>query len=282
MFKFFSLLLSICTSFASLAQEDTLNQTINGQKEGSWILLGKDNPDMKRCPSCKIEEGNYRNNRKQGVWKFYHADGETLKKEITYLNGRPSGTYKLYYENGNLKELGTWTNRRYRGNFKQYYESGCLQVEKYFNEDGKQEGIGAYYFDCKDSVASSTGQIEFQYSMKNGVVIDSARRYYENGDLKEIVYYQDGEISSSKQFARTKPYVGLDPGDPRPKPPIYPPRTPSGCERYTKNNELSFDGECRNGRIWEGKRYIYDENGLLFKVEVWKEGKYFADAPLEF
>ena len=43
---------------------------------------------------------------------------------------------------------------------------------------------------------------------------------------------------------------------------------------YNENKDILMDGEFKGGKLWEGKHYIYDENGLLEKIEVYKEGKY--------
>ena len=42
-----------------------------------------------------------------------------------------------------------------------------------------------------------------------------------------------------------------------------------------------MDGEFKNGKLYNGKLYIYDENGLLEKIEIYKKGKYHSDAQLK-
>ena len=60
---------------------DSINQKIDGKKEGYWIIWAhmRNLPDFK--PNDKIEEGNYKTNRKIGMWKKYWANGN-LKSEI--------------------------------------------------------------------------------------------------------------------------------------------------------------------------------------------------------
>jgi len=61
---FFVLGLSVLTC----AQNDTLNQVDkNGLKQGYWIIYGRDKPDKGYPEDGKIEEGNYIDNRKNGV-----------------------------------------------------------------------------------------------------------------------------------------------------------------------------------------------------------------------
>lgn len=79
---------------------DTFNVTDNhGLKQGYWIERGfvvpggkRPNETMeemkKRVDQVKLEEGLYKDNKKQGVWKYFHDDG-TLKKTTEYKDGVP-------------------------------------------------------------------------------------------------------------------------------------------------------------------------------------------------
>jgi len=37
--------------------------------------------------------------------------------------------------------------------------------------------------------------------------------------------------------------------------------------------DISQDGEFKNGKLWKGKNYIYDDEGLISHVEIWDNGK---------
>lgn len=50
---------------------------------------------------------------------------------------------------------------------------------------------------------------------------------------------------------------------------------------YNQNKQVWMDGEFKNGKLYNGKLYIYDENGLLEKIEIYKKGKYHSDAQLK-
>jgi antitoxin component YwqK of YwqJK toxin-antitoxin module len=41
-----------------------------------------------------------------------------------------------------------------------------------------------------------------------------------------------------------------------------------------------MEGDFKDGRLFDGRLYIYDEDGLLLKVEVYKDGKYHSDGQL--
>jgi hypothetical protein len=41
---------------------------------------------------------------------------------------------------------------------------------------------------------------------------------------------------------------------------------------------LSQQGEFKNGRLWDGKRYSYDSDGLLERIQIYKAGRFMGDA----
>lgn len=50
---------------------------------------------------------------------------------------------------------------------------------------------------------------------------------------------------------------------------------------YNSNKDILMDGEFKNGKLFNGKHYIYDEYGLLEKIEVYKNGKYIGNGVVE-
>jgi hypothetical protein len=74
-------------------QESNLNQTNKKTgKHGYWIIRGIDKPDLGFCDTCKIEEGNYVDNRRQGPWKKYNLDG-TIRLTVEFDEGKPKGGF---------------------------------------------------------------------------------------------------------------------------------------------------------------------------------------------
>ena len=45
---------------------------------------------------------------------------------------------------------------------------------------------------------------------------------------------------------------------------------------YNENKDILMDGEFQKGKLWTGKHYIYDENGLLERIDVYKEGSFLV------
>ena len=59
------------------------------------------------------------------------------------------------------------------------------------------------------------------------------------------------------------------------------PFKPDGFNMLYKNDELYQVGKFEGGRLWEGKFYKYDADGLLLKIEIYKGGKYHSDGQMK-
>ena len=129
----------------------------DGKKNGPYVEYN--------INSQVVEEGNYNNNSKDGVWKEYWQikdegyaiidNPNNLKYEITYKNdsvveGSSKHYYKsgkleqefllgdilkTYYENGQLKSVGRQIKLFEYGLWKTYHENGQLKEEGNYRED---------------------------------------------------------------------------------------------------------------------------------------------------
>jgi antitoxin component YwqK of YwqJK toxin-antitoxin module len=248
----------------------------NGMKQGMWTIWGHMKPEKGYPENGKIEEGR--------EWIKYHKDGKTPRLIGVYVNNRPNGAYKKYYTNGGVMEEGTFSGGKQKEVYKRYHENGNVAQEKTFNENGKEDGKVAYYFE--------DGVPEFVFNKKDGVTVGTGTRYYPNGDVKEIINYKaDGTVASKEQKERVNP----------PKGEIATNNTtgsggPSGSAGKTKNgkkfnrdgynklynadDEVWMDGDFKSGKLWGGKLYKYNSDGILLKIEIWKNGKYHSDGQL--
>lgn len=282
----FIMLLGFVSPSLLLATDDQGGETnkvdSQGRKQGKWIYLGKDRPESGFPVNGKIEEGPYLDDRKEGVWIKYHNDGVTPKLKGEYHNNRPSGKYTKLYPDGTIREIGSFERNKYSDSLKRFHENGVLEYEADFNDSGKEQGVVKYYY--------PNGQEEFVFESQNGIPTGKATRYYENGDIKEIIYYSaDGSIERSEQREMKNPIVNVvDPGVSKEAAPrVTNPRTKgtrfqtNGYNKvYNDNDEIWQDGDFRNGRLWDGKVYEYDSDGILLKVKVFKKGVYHSDGQL--
>jgi antitoxin component YwqK of YwqJK toxin-antitoxin module len=249
-----------------------------GKKQGPWIIFGKDLPAKGYPAEGKIEEGPYKDDRKNGKWTMYHKDGMTPRVIGEFVNGRPKGAYQKMHVNGTVKEEGVFVNRKQQGSLKRYYEDGSVSQDKSFNAEGKEEGPQKLYY--------PNGQVEVEYVSKNGVKTGEEIRYTPEGKIKQITTYgADGEILSKdiKDVEPVKVEVEVGGGGP----------SGAGADTkgkafqkdgynklYNSDEELWMDGKFKSGKLWDGKLYKYDSDGILLKIEIWKNGKYHSDGQL--
>ncbi len=261
-------------------QGDTINYIDgNNLKQGFWKIFGRMKKLPKYEPDQVVEQGNYKNSRKQGLWTFFFPSGKT-KSEIEYVNSRPNGAYKTYYENGQIEEEGNWKNNRNTNNFKRYHSNGQVAQEFAFNETGKRDGKQKYFYE--------DGTLMIEADIKEGK------------EEKVVEYNPDGSVKAEKAFIDGK----LDVENTK----IYESKTPevkdegvvkivkveetekanqietfsgNGTHKiYNMNKQISKDGFFKNYRLMDGLWYKYDENGILMSIEKYKKGKYIGDAPL--
>jgi antitoxin component YwqK of YwqJK toxin-antitoxin module len=278
----FLILATSCLPFFGFTQTTKWNQKDgNGKRQGYWVYKGKDRPKSGYPAAAKIEEGNYKDNRKVGVWLKYYTDGVTLKQKITYVNNRPEGPYTKYHSNGLVKEIGNISKNQFKDSLKRYHDNGVLSYAAYY-QSGVEKGTVKFYY--------SNGQLEFQYSALGGKPSGKATRYYENGDVKEILEYgTDGNIKASEKKEMVSPPVKTEPKMEAVKtaPKAAEPNTrgvkfqPNGYNKvYNANDDIWQDGIFKNSQLWDGKVYEYDNDGILLKVKVYKGGKYHSDGQL--
>jgi antitoxin component YwqK of YwqJK toxin-antitoxin module len=268
------ILVTCPTSFAQPIEFEgaTYNETLDGKKEGQWIYFARMRDLAEFAPDAKVEEGTYKSNRKAGIWTKYYSNGN-IQSEIEYANGRPRGSFKTYYKTGVLEEEGTWKNNVYQKEFKRWHPNGTIAQEKVFNEKGQTNGKVTY--------TRPDGTMEIEFTTINGKKTGTSTRLWPNGNVKEVITYDaEGNVGNRVTTDRVDP--------PKDKP------EPSGKEgpklqgkanmgetvkdgyqkTFNDNNDILMDGTFEGGVLMDGKLYIYDEDGLLEKIEIYLEGKF--------
>jgi antitoxin component YwqK of YwqJK toxin-antitoxin module len=295
---FFKIFL-ICFALSARAQspelygKDTINKTdAEGKKQGKWVLFGKHKPGTCYEQNQKTEEGKYADNRKAGIWVEFYCNGN-LKNKLTFTNGRPDGYAIMFNENGKISEEGTWKTNRWVGNYKLYYDNGEVQHEFVFNQNGKREGAQKYYYD--------NGQVAIEGNFVNGKESGIIKEFYENGEVKAEKNYADGnvDLASIKEFEPKKPMPKKSdiPAENAPVVKVKEDEKPNEADKkgkvtgplvlngqqtlYNRNKQITKDGFFKDNRFMDGKAYFYDDNGILQRVAVYKNGTYVGDTQVE-
>ena len=263
-------------------QTEPINQkSADGKKQGKWIVYGKDRPDEGYPSNGKIEEGEYRNGRRENMWTKYHKDGSTPRLIGQYQNNRPNGKYAMFHTNGKLSEKGSFVDGKYTDTIQRYHNNGQLSYESLY-KNGKENGKVVHYF--------SNGKIDFEYVAKEGVANGKAIRYYLNGDIREIIEFdangsvknrESKEITSIKEptaAAKNSKESSIKINNPIVKGGKF---QPNGYNKvYNSDDEIWQDGDFNDARLFNGKVYVYDRDGILLKVKIYKEGFYHSDGQL--
>lgn len=250
-----------------------------GRKQGKWIIFGRDEPQKGYPNDGKIYEGYYKDDRKNGKWTVYYKDGITPKLIGEYKNNRPNGKFQKFYPNGELKEEGTFDGQSYVDTLKRFNIHGILIYKANYNKSGKESGKVSYIYD--------NGNPEFIYFAFNGTPNGRATRFWSNGEVKEdILFDENGSISESTGI--------IDSTKPIPSTKIKSLKeAPLASEEnkgfykqngynsiYDTKDNLWMEGHFKDGKLWNGRLLIYDKDGLLLKIEVYKNGVYHSDGHL--
>lgn len=239
------------------AQTDSLNQVDEtGKRQGYWIFHGADRPHLDYPNNGKIEEGIYKDDRKVGYWTKYHLDGETPRLKGFYVNGRPYGEYWKFYPTGEWMEHGFFYAGKNKNTLERYYESGCLFYMR-------NDSILIYYNDDCDKDSSRVGSIQKEHSLPiNPVVCRSP--------VEPVPEVKKIETDTTKAPTLDIGHTLFD----------LPKKKDGHNKLYNEQDEIIIDGTFKEGKLWEGKYYIYDQDGILLQVQQWKYGRYIKNYQL--
>jgi len=282
---FFILLISVLSlvaepCYANAQSPARQNHTDKqGYRQGYWVLHGGISSDQGYGAAQIVEEGEYLDNKRTGVWKKYYPTG-VLQSEINYIENHPYGSYITYYPNSKVEEAGFWAANKNTGDFKRFHENGKLAQEFNFNSKGKRDGVQKYYF--------PNGELQCSVEIDNGVAHGDYILYYSNGVVREEKRITNGEVEpgSIKTYQLAKPLKTVIPAPelsheettPRQsdKPNLGVFKDTGFNTLYNRDRQITQVGEFLEGRLWDGKWHKYDENGILRRVEVYREGRFIG------
>lgn len=294
--KMITLILFFCfqIGYAQSSTEGEINKKdANNMKQGHWIIYNENGKYAGYDDGQKVEEGDYLNNKKVGIWIKYYPNGN-INHEITMANNIPNGYAKFYYKNGKLQEEGMWQNNKWVGEYKYYHENGAVFYKWNYNSSGKREGHQEYHHE--------NGNMMIEGDWANGKEAGVIKEYYEDGSLKVEKNFNEGKIdpSATKTYQIGKIY------HPDAKKPDQKAAATTIVKEEADNETASItaapvvkieaknsnpgyledgyhttynskgkklkEGEFKDGKLIEGKEFQYSDGGQLEKTFTVKNG----------
>lgn len=127
-----------------------------------------------------LAEGNYKGQKRDGLWQFYGA-GEYLFMIETYKDGLRIGESLIFSKEGKVLQRMNYKDGKLDGERIQYYPYGNVMA-KYTYKDGVLEGPYSYFYE--------TGQKNEEGAYQNGKPHGIWRSYAEDGSVEETEFIE--------------------------------------------------------------------------------------------
>lgn len=279
-----SVLVLLITASSVFSQAAENQVGTDGKRQGYWKITAL----MKKLgspwtPTQLVEEGNYANSMKTGIWIEYFQNGNK-KSELTFVNNRANGPAKMYFESGQLSEEGTWVGTRWTGPYKLYYENGNVRQQFTYNALGQRDGEQKYFH--------PNGQLAISTNIKAGKEEGWTKYYNDQGEVTEENFYAGGVMDPSKTIRHEpKQKIAIAEEDKQEgNAPVVKPGsgekvnigtfTGNGFHILYYNGQITKKGEFSNYKLIKGEERLYDNNGKCIRVKLYENGKYIGDGPL--
>lgn len=113
------------TEYSDSGKVITKGEYIDGLKEGPWML---------ELPEYR-EEGTYKADKRDGLWKHYYTETNTLRFQGKFIDGVPDGLQQFYYPNGKEKQKGKYVGGAKEGNWEFFDQDGYLFLTILYKND---------------------------------------------------------------------------------------------------------------------------------------------------
>lgn len=293
--------LFVLITFTVVGKSSAINQLDkNGKRTGYWVIDELNHP-LASTSTHKWKEGNYSNGRKEGVWIFFNKDGKTPRLIGEFADNRPSGAYFRFNLKGELVQASSVPKSI------EINQSITARNEVFtckLNFDNKETVAGQVFFSQKiikknaiqfwveqslQAISSESKVIDFTWLNANYNRLYA--RYLEVRSPQQLLKVVEPSLAPKTLVAANQSESvkhNAKKGNYLFPPTVRSPRVanglsfqPNGLNKlYTPDNEIWMDGYFRGGQLQDGKVFIYDNDGVLLKVRVYKKGSYESDGVL--
>ena len=208
--------------------------------------------ENKLLEECRYKEGN-----RDGLYKRYYGDGQTVQSERTFIDGKRDGkwTEHLSGNSGDVTRISFYKNGLPDGQWSETWKDGKPRSKSSY-KDGKKEGLWIKYGKSGKPEKSTT----YKNDEKNGEEITyftdgtpEKSSNYLNGKLNGVTkefYFESGKCKSEYTFKNGK--------------------REGAYKRYFDTGKLREEGRCEADS--EVYRKEYYANGKLKSVAERKGG----------
>lgn len=294
------LLLNTAIGSAKTTDDVAINRLDKkGERIGYWVL-DEDNNPVGQTSENKAREGMYKNGRKEGVWILYFEDGTTPRIIGEYSDNRPSGAYFRFKKHGELVQASS-VPKRISPKQSVQVSNPVFSCRMLF--DNKDIVAGQVFF--ANHIFKQQKSVQFWMESSMNVVPSMAKEVdytWLNSNYNAILTtylkirtprnLRADDIEPVSTISITPLNVQVN-TESKSKNYYYPPQVklprvgkgltfmPNGFNKlYTESNEIWMDGHFEDSQLKSGKVFIYDKDGILLKVRVYKDGVYESDGVL--
>lgn len=246
------LLVFVLCPFLVLGQGD-INQTDAKGKQGKWV--------KKNDKGVLIYEGQFKDGKPVGLFKYYHDDGK-LKAEMVFSNNGTVSRARLYNLQGALMAQGKYVNEKKDSVWIYYADKGWkINEETYAN--GKRNGKSKSFFED----ASVSGEITWKDDVKNGPCAE----FYADNSPKLVANYQNGQFHGKATYYYPGKIISAE-GN-------YKNGVKDGLWKHNLSNGtpecqlLYKDGKVIKSQVDNGRSELFYNNNIPKAVYTYKNSK---------
>jgi len=228
-------LLLLLLPFGLFGQKDTINVTDSlGLKQGHWVYFGGDFPNSGVSSSEILEEGDFIDNQRVGIWYRYGAASQVKAVMLFRIDKKTNSSVRdqfynyAYYSNGQLKRKPIVGACRSMSDYFEYDEAGLLKEAEQF-----------------DSVCNTSYKLQ---RIEKGEM-DSISIFIIDHKFEEQVEATVESPKNTVQFEQTGEF----------------------CIDY--NHQIFQLGHFEKGQLIDGREYLFDEMMRAQRIRFFENGK---------
>lgn len=229
--------------------------------EPAYVYIGEF--EVKKCATdesllCDVNEKLI-----TGLVKYHYSNGK-LEREVNFKNGKIEGLVKEYSEDGALKTESEYAITTQKTNTQKIYsmfDVNCdfTTKETFCTTKSGSPLTGILY------VRDVNGQLQGEFTFKNGKEDGLIKEYHKNGRLKKETTYKNGKenglVKEYYENGRLFREVFVKDG-----------KQDGITKVYYENGQIHLEGLYKDGQL-NGVLKTYHENGTLQSETVYKNGK---------